>query len=250
MNLPDFLTCGPRGEIRLTGHRIDVCHVVQFYNDRYTAEMLHQEYPGLMKTWPCSISRFPPVLLRELALLKGYIRNPGKQEARKSGSWVTLRPFSVVAQDRGPQAILGDILILRALSRSCIRLLSPSSLPSFASVQGVLAAGRIAGEWCRSDLGTEAHEGNEDFGFASTGPLRPRAIPAFLPSSCRLSGGSCPRAQPIPPVRAIRDSITRGFDQPSGAPPNAPRPRTSPFAQRTDTLATARQESSQRAATP
>jgi len=50
-----------------------------------------------MQTRPCSISRIPPVLLRELPLLKGYIRNPGKQEARKPGSWVTLRPFSMVA---------------------------------------------------------------------------------------------------------------------------------------------------------
>jgi hypothetical protein len=51
---------------------------------------------GLMKTWPYSIWRIEPVLLRELALLKGYIRNPGKQEARESGNSVTLRPFSVV----------------------------------------------------------------------------------------------------------------------------------------------------------
>jgi hypothetical protein len=35
-------------------------------------------------------------LLRELPLLEGYIRNPGKQEARESGSSVTLRPYSVI----------------------------------------------------------------------------------------------------------------------------------------------------------
>jgi len=59
------------------------------------------------------------------------------QEARKFGSWVTLRPFSVVAlQDRRPQAILADILSLCPLCRCCVRLLSRSSLPSFASVQG------------------------------------------------------------------------------------------------------------------
>ena len=53
-------------------------------------------HSGLMKTWPYSIWRIEPVLLRELPLLKGCIRNPGKQEARESGSSVTLRPFSVV----------------------------------------------------------------------------------------------------------------------------------------------------------
>ena len=51
---------------------------------------------GLMKTWPYSIWRVEPVLLRELPLLEGYIRNPEKQETRESGNSVTLRPFSVV----------------------------------------------------------------------------------------------------------------------------------------------------------
>ncbi len=31
-----------------------------------------------------------------------------------------------------------------------------------------------------------------------------RAVPAFLPPSCRLSGGSCSSAQQVPPVRTIR----------------------------------------------
>ena len=41
-----------------------------------------------MKTWPYNIWRIEPVLLRELPLVKGYMRNPGKQEARESGSSV------------------------------------------------------------------------------------------------------------------------------------------------------------------
>ncbi len=52
----------------------------------------------------------------------------------------------------------------------------------------------MAGAWCRSDLGTEANEGNEDFGAASTEQLHPGAVPAFLPCLSRLSGGSSPRA--------------------------------------------------------
>jgi uncharacterized protein (DUF433 family) len=47
MNLPDFLTRGSQGEIRLAGHRIELNHVVQSYNDGLTAEMLHHEYPTL-----------------------------------------------------------------------------------------------------------------------------------------------------------------------------------------------------------
>ncbi len=34
--------------------------------------------------------------------------------------------------------------------------------------------------WCRSDLGTEANEGSEDFAAVSSAPSRPGAIPAFL----------------------------------------------------------------------
>jgi len=47
MNLPESLTRGSNGEIRLTGHRIDLYHVVQSYNEGHTAEMLHHEYPTL-----------------------------------------------------------------------------------------------------------------------------------------------------------------------------------------------------------
>ena len=47
MNLPDFLTRGSQGEIRLTGHRIDLYLIVLFYNEGHSAEMLHHEYPTL-----------------------------------------------------------------------------------------------------------------------------------------------------------------------------------------------------------
>jgi uncharacterized protein (DUF433 family) len=47
MNLPDFLTRAATGEIRLTGHRIGLYHVVQYYNDGYSAEMLMCQYPTL-----------------------------------------------------------------------------------------------------------------------------------------------------------------------------------------------------------
>jgi len=47
MNLPDFLTRGSMGEIRLTGHRIDLFHFVDFYNEGYSAEMLLGLFPTL-----------------------------------------------------------------------------------------------------------------------------------------------------------------------------------------------------------
>jgi uncharacterized protein (DUF433 family) len=47
MTLPDFLTQGPSGEIRLTGHRIGLFHVVHYYNEGYSPEMLLGQYPSL-----------------------------------------------------------------------------------------------------------------------------------------------------------------------------------------------------------
>lgn len=47
MNLPDFLEHQPFGEIRLTGHRICLEHVIAFYREGYTPEQLHEEYPTL-----------------------------------------------------------------------------------------------------------------------------------------------------------------------------------------------------------
>lgn len=47
MNLPDFLDRGQRGEIRLTGHRVDLYHVLSLYLAGHTAEMIQAEYPTL-----------------------------------------------------------------------------------------------------------------------------------------------------------------------------------------------------------
>jgi uncharacterized protein (DUF433 family) len=47
MILPDFLTRETSGEIRLSGHRIGLYHVVQYYNEGYSAEMLACQYPTL-----------------------------------------------------------------------------------------------------------------------------------------------------------------------------------------------------------
>ena len=47
MNLPDFLTRGPHGEIRLTGHRIDLLHIIEAYNEGLSAEAIGCEYPTL-----------------------------------------------------------------------------------------------------------------------------------------------------------------------------------------------------------
>lgn len=47
MDLPEFLVDHPDGEIRLTGHRIGLYHVIGRYQEGYSPEMLHEEYPTL-----------------------------------------------------------------------------------------------------------------------------------------------------------------------------------------------------------
>ena len=47
MTLPDFLTEGAFGEVRLTGHRIGLDHVIEDYNSGYSPERLHEEFPTL-----------------------------------------------------------------------------------------------------------------------------------------------------------------------------------------------------------
>jgi uncharacterized protein (DUF433 family) len=47
MDLPDFLTRGTYGEIRVTGSRIDLMHVVDASNDGLSAEQIHDEFDSV-----------------------------------------------------------------------------------------------------------------------------------------------------------------------------------------------------------
>jgi uncharacterized protein (DUF433 family) len=47
MTVPDFLEAKDHGAIRLAGSRIDLRHVVNYYTEGYSAEMLACEFPTL-----------------------------------------------------------------------------------------------------------------------------------------------------------------------------------------------------------
>jgi uncharacterized protein (DUF433 family) len=47
LELPDFLTRNEYGEIRLTGHRIGLIHLVDRYNEGYSPEAILCDYPAL-----------------------------------------------------------------------------------------------------------------------------------------------------------------------------------------------------------
>ena len=47
MELPDFLSQNKYGEIRVTGHRIGLIHIVDRYNDGDSPEAIFAEFPTL-----------------------------------------------------------------------------------------------------------------------------------------------------------------------------------------------------------
>jgi uncharacterized protein (DUF433 family) len=47
MNLPDFITRDDDGFVHLNGHRIGLHHIVAFYNEGFSAEMLLCQFPTL-----------------------------------------------------------------------------------------------------------------------------------------------------------------------------------------------------------
>jgi uncharacterized protein (DUF433 family) len=47
VDLPDFLTRTEKGGIRITGHRIDLYHIMLLYEEGFSAEMIHLDYPTL-----------------------------------------------------------------------------------------------------------------------------------------------------------------------------------------------------------
>jgi uncharacterized protein (DUF433 family) len=47
MDLPDFLTRDDPASIRLAGHRIGLAHLLHWYNEGYSPEMLWSEYPDI-----------------------------------------------------------------------------------------------------------------------------------------------------------------------------------------------------------
>ncbi len=47
LELPEFLTINQYGEIRLTGHRIGLLHLVDRYNEGYSPEAILCDFPTL-----------------------------------------------------------------------------------------------------------------------------------------------------------------------------------------------------------
>lgn len=70
MDLPDFLARDRYGEIRLSGHRIGLLHVVDLHNGGLTTEAIHREYPALSRDL---IARTIGFYLGHRAEVDGYV---------------------------------------------------------------------------------------------------------------------------------------------------------------------------------
>jgi uncharacterized protein (DUF433 family) len=97
MNLPDFLTRETTGEIRLRGHRIGLCHLVTYYNDGYSAEMLACQYPTL-----------PLALIHNT--IGFYLDNQAEVDSYVAGCEESLRDQRTTNPRRLPLAALRDRL--------------------------------------------------------------------------------------------------------------------------------------------
>jgi uncharacterized protein (DUF433 family) len=70
MELPDFLTRNSYGEIRLTGHRIGLIHIVDRYNEGSSPEAILCAYPTLS---PALISKVIAFYLDHQADIDSYV---------------------------------------------------------------------------------------------------------------------------------------------------------------------------------
>ena len=77
MQLPDFLFCPSPGAIRLTGHRIGLEHVVDFYNQGFSAEMLIEQFPSLPLALIHKVIAF---YLENQAEVDGYVASTATPE--------------------------------------------------------------------------------------------------------------------------------------------------------------------------
>jgi len=83
MTLPDFLTQDEFGAIRLSGHRIGLEHLLHFYKEGYSPEMLWSEYPSLPLALIHKVIVF---YLENQAEVDGYLANVEREVAKARSS--------------------------------------------------------------------------------------------------------------------------------------------------------------------
>ncbi|MFL5243524.1 MAG: DUF433 domain-containing protein [Gemmataceae bacterium] len=92
MEVPDFLTEGAYGEIRITGHRIGLFTIIRDFKEGATAESMAEEYPTLRLELINSILGFYHRNVQEVdKYVADYQAELDKQEAAHAPSPALLR---------------------------------------------------------------------------------------------------------------------------------------------------------------
>ena len=84
MNLPDFLDAHPDGEIRLTGSRISLAHVIDLYNEGYSPEKIYEEFLSPSRE---HIDKVIAFYLQNRAAVDGYVAECHAQIERDAGKY-------------------------------------------------------------------------------------------------------------------------------------------------------------------
>src|SRR5262245_39441947 len=99
MDLPDFLTRWPNGEIVLTGHRIGLYSVIDRYQQGCTPDEIHNEFPTLVPDLIRDVIAFRESHPAEVdAYVAQYRADLDRQEAASEPSPAALRVRRRVAE--------------------------------------------------------------------------------------------------------------------------------------------------------
>ncbi len=91
MKLPDFLTQDALGYILLIGHRIGLDNLVYYYNQGYSPERLHEEYPFLSLALIQKVIGF---YLENRAEVDAYVAREQKEMQRQRANARNVTDFA------------------------------------------------------------------------------------------------------------------------------------------------------------
>jgi uncharacterized protein (DUF433 family) len=109
MQLPEFLTQSPDGEIRVSGHRIGLYHLVERYNEGESAEMLACRYPSLPLALVHKVLAF---YLENQPEIDAYVAScrsvmDGQQQEAHKVDWDVLRRLRTNQKSRTAESRAG-----------------------------------------------------------------------------------------------------------------------------------------------
>jgi uncharacterized protein (DUF433 family) len=99
MDLPEFLTLWPNGEIMLTGHRIGLYSVIDLSQRGFSPDQIHDEFPSLAPELIRNVLVFHEARRPEVeAYVEAYRTELDRQETASQPSPAVLRIRRLIAE--------------------------------------------------------------------------------------------------------------------------------------------------------